>query len=614
MNTTVTKTGFVFACALFMLGFLECCVPVRAQGNGAQGSVAISQANATMFGPNVYVFDPRMSADAIQSTVTKIYQKMEADQFGPERYALLFKPGTSHISFNVGFYTQVMGLGHSPDDVDINGGVTVDAKWDPNGNALDNFWRSLENFSITPSANVPFQSTKGLTRIAVSQASPLRRLHIRGNLEMFDWGPKGNVGYASGGFLADSVVDGEVIPGSQQQWLTRNSTWSQWNNAVWNMVFVGCDNPPTGQFPASAYTVVNRTPIIREKPFLTIDSQGHYAVFVPALQTNSQGVDWANGSTPGVSRPIDRFYLAHPQIDTSATLNAALNAGKSILFTPGVYRLDQALRVTHPDTILLGLGFATLVTTQGQPICTMADVSGVTLAGLILDAGPDDSPQLLQVGPPGSHADHAADPTLLADVTVRTGGPAAGRNDVGVEINSQNVIADQLWIWRADHGNGVGWNVNPTRNGLVVNGNNVTIYGLFNEHHEGYQTVWNGNGGRVYLYQSEMPYDVPNQAAWKHGTINGYASYYVSPHVTRHEAWGVGIYCYFRDAPVRTDCAIQAPDAPGVQFQHLTTIWLDGHPGSEIAHIINSFGGRVYAASPPPAMRQTLNEYADGKD
>ena len=150
----------------------------------------VSPANATVLGPNVYVFDPSMPAADVQRTATDIFKKMEANQFGPERYALLFKPGTYNVTFNVGFYTQVAGLGASPDDVQINGGVNVNAKWS-DGNALDNFWRSLENFAVTPSSDVPFQTMKGVTRIAVSQAAPLRRLHVKGELQLFDWGPKG---------------------------------------------------------------------------------------------------------------------------------------------------------------------------------------------------------------------------------------------------------------------------------------------------------------------------------------------------------------------------------------------------------------------------------------
>ena len=193
----------------------------------------VSTANSTIFGPNVYVFDPSMPAADIQSTAAGIFSKMESNQFGSERYALLFKPGKYNVTFNVGFYTHVAGLGQNPDDVHINGGVNVNAQWMPNANATCNFWRTLENFAVTPS------STKGVTRIAVSQAAPLRRLHVKGDLHLFDFDAQWNAGWASGGFLADSVVDGQVVPASQQQWLSRNSKWSRWSNGVWNMVFVG---------------------------------------------------------------------------------------------------------------------------------------------------------------------------------------------------------------------------------------------------------------------------------------------------------------------------------------------------------------------------------------
>jgi hypothetical protein len=43
-------------------------------------------------------------------------------------------------------------------------------------------------------------------------------------------------------------------------------------------------------------------------------------------------------------------------------------------------------------------------------------------------------------------------------------------------------------------------------NGLIVNGNDVTLYGLFAEHSMEYETIWNGNGGRCYFYQNELPF------------------------------------------------------------------------------------------------------------
>lgn len=570
---------------------------------GVVFAASVSTANSAIFGPNVYVFDTDMPAADIQSTATGIFSKMESNQFGSERYALLFKPGTYNVTFNVGFYTHVAGLGQSPDDVHINGGVNVNAQWMPNANATCNFWRTLENFAVTPS------STKGVTRIAVSQAAPLRRLHVKGELHLFDFDAKWNAGWASGGFLADSVVDGQVVSASQQQWLSRNSKWSRWSNGVWNMVFVGCEKTPAGQFPKPPYTVVDQTPIIREKPYLYANSSGKYFVFVPALQMNTKGVSWAAGATPGTSISIDQFYIAQPSTATAASINAALAAGKHILFTPGNYPLNDTLKVTKPNTIILGLGVPSLVPTTGLPAISVADVDGVKIAGLILDAGAVKSTSLLEVGPARSTADHSANPAFLYDLTVRTGGAKPGLNDVGITINSNHVVADQIWLWRADHGAGAAWTTNPTKNGLVVNGNNVTIYGLFNEHHQQYQTLWNGNGGRVYFYQSEMPYDVPNQSAWMSGTTNGYASYKVADKVTSHEAWGVGVYSYFRDAAVKANSAIEAPAVPGVKFHNLTTIWLNGKAGSEITHIINGLGGRVHANSPADAMRQTHADF-----
>ncbi len=568
------------------------------------GTASISRANRTLFGENVYVFDPQMPADGINHITRDIFRKMETNQFASRGYAFLFKPGRYQVNFNVGFYTEVAGLGQNPDDVLINGGVNVNAQWS-GGAALDNFWRSIGNMTVRPTA------TGGAMRIAVSQAAPIRRLHVKGDLNLFDVWTSCNcgAGYASGGFLADSVVDGKVVPASQQQWLSRNSKWSVWSNAVWNMVFAGCRNAPGNTFPNPAYTVIRRTPVIREKPYLAVDASGDFAVFVPALQHDTLGPSWDRGSTPGEWIPISRFHIAHPGKDSAASLNAALERGKHILFTPGTYRLEKTLRVTRPNTILLGLAVPALKATAGQTAVSVADVDGVTIAGLIIDAGEIHSQYLLEVGPAGSSADHSANPTCLYDLTVRTAGPAAGRNDTGIIINSHHVVTDNIWIWRADHGKGVGWRRNPTRHGLVVNGDNVTCYGLFNEHHEQYQTLWNGNGGRVYMYQSEMPYDPPDQAAWMAGTTDGYASYKVADSVKKHEAWGLGVYCYFRDAVITCESAIEAPQVPGVRLHHLTTIWLNGKAGSEIAHVVNHLGGRVYGHTPASAMRQTLKEY-----
>ncbi|KAI1164074.1 hypothetical protein F5B18DRAFT_284829 [Nemania serpens] len=567
----------------------------------------ISNANGTIFGPNVFVFDPRMPMAAIQDKVTSIFKQMEANEFGTERYALLFKPGTYNILFDVGFYTHVAGLGKNPDDVLIEGGVNVPAYWMPRRNSTCNFWRTLENFTINASP-----ATNNTTTIAVSQAAPIRRMHVRssGGLWLFQVDPdSGAGGWASGGFMADSVVDHLVLPGSQQQWLSRNNKYGSWANGVWNMVFVGDAKPP-GQddFPKTPYTTVERTPVIREKPYIHVTSEDQYEVFVPALQNNTQGPSWVNGNaTSGTSISINDFHVAHATDASATSINAALDAGKHIFFTPGIYKLEDTLHIRNANTVILGLGQPSLTPLNGRPAISVADIDGVTIAGLIIDAGRATSPILIEVGPQGSVANHAANPTFLYDLTVRTAGHCG--NDVGITINSHNVVGDQLWLWRADHGEGAAWNSNPTKNGVVVNGDDVTIYGLFNEHHKEYQTLWKGDGGRLYFYQSEIPYDPPNQSSWMCGSTNGFASYKVADTVTRHEAWGLGIYSYFRDSPTKLENAVEVPEAPGVKLHHLTTVWLTGKPGSEISHIVNGLGDRVYANSPESAMRQTVTEF-----
>ncbi|MBW4085400.1 discoidin domain-containing protein [Paenibacillus sp. S150] len=552
-------------------------------------SAAVTAVTLPDFGPNVYIFDPSMPASAIQATASSIFATQEQNQFGNERYALLFKPGTYNANVRVGYYTQVAGLGSLPDDVTINGGVTVDANW-MGDNATLNFWRSAENLSIAPSS--------GDNQWAVAQAAPLRRVHIKGSLSLFD-----QDGWSSGGFLADSLVDSKVTPGSQQQWLSRNSKWSTWTNGVWNHVFVGSVNPPSGSWPDSPYTVVAQTPAVREKPFLYVDGAGKYQVFVPALRTGSQGTSWADGAAAGTSLPIDKFYIARPDTSSAASINAALAGGKHLIFTPGVYHLTDTIHVNNANTVVLGLGFATLMPENGVVAMAVADVDGVKAAGLLFDAGAVNSPVLMEVGPAGSAENHAANPTSLSDIFFRVGGAAVGKADVSLKINSNNVIGDHFWIWRADHGTGAAWNTNTTTNGLIVNGNNVTIYGLFVEHYHNYQTLWNGNGGRTYMYQSEIPYDVPSQSAWMNGPVNGFASYKVANTVTTHEAWGLGVYSYFRDAVVALNSAIEVPNVPGVKIHHATSVFLSGN--GEITHIVNNTG----AAATVSSYRQTLTEY-----
>lgn len=367
------------------------------------------------------------------------------------------------------------------------------------------------------------------------------------------------------------------------------------------MVFVGVSNPPAGSWPGTSYTVITNTPLIREKPYLSLDSNTNFVVMVPDLETNSSGTTWAGGPTPGVSVSISQFYLAQPGMDNAATINAALNAGMDLIFTPGIYHLTNSILVTQPDTIVLGLGFPTLIPTNRNPAMVISDVDGVKVAGLIFDAGTTASPSLLEVGTATSSLDHSADPICLYDICSRVGGEFVGRTTNCVTINANNVLGDNLWLWRADHGAGSTpyWTGNPSNSGLVVNGNNVTIYGLFVEHHQQYQTLWNGNGGRVYFYQSEMPYDPPSQGAWSEAPgVDGYASYKVGNAVTSHEAYGLGVYGVFINS-TNIDCfnAMETPtNCQQVNVHDMITVLIPGSPAngnSEIYHIINGTGNEV---------------------
>ncbi len=502
-------------------------------------AVPVLAADATTvdFGPNVLVVTPSLPATEIQTKIDRIYKTQQNNQFGSERNAILFAPGSYHLDIPIGYYTKVLGLGASPDDVQIAGNVHSDATL-PRNNATCTFWKAAEGFSVIPAG--------GTMQWAVSQAAPFRRMHVRGSIVLHQ-----NRGWASGGWMSDSLIDSNVDSGSQQQWISRNTEWGRWTGSNWNMVFVGTVKPLQGSWPTPPYTKIAQTPRVREKPFLQVDAAGRYSVRIPALRTESAGITWHAGTTPGKSIPIDRFYIANPLIDTAATINAQLGKGKHLLLLPGIYDLADAICVTRANTVVLGLGFATLRPTNGTPAMTSADADGIILAGLFIDAGAINSPVLLEIGPQGAKAEHRTNPISLHDVFVRVGGAAPGRASVSVRINSNGTIVDHTWIWRADHGSGVGWTTNPAANGLIVNGNGVTIYGLFLEHYQEFQVLWNGNGGRVYFYQSEIPYDPPNQASYTSAPgVNGWASFKVAGNVTSHESWGLGIYSVFRNRGV----------------------------------------------------------------
>lgn len=569
-----------------------------------------SLSNQPNFGPNVYIFSPDMPQSEIQATVNSVANEQISNQFGAQRYALLFEPGTygsstNPLNFQVGYYTSVAGLGLSPTDVVINGSVDVynQCFGANNCTALENFWRSLSNLTIN--VNTPNFGCYSGEFWAVSQAAPIRRVLVNGYATLMDYctGPS----FASGGFIADSQFAGStIVNGSQQQWLVRNSNIDGWSNGIWNQVFSGVVGAPAQCFPAQSscggpYTTLATSPVTREAPYVYVDSDGEYNVFVPAVQRNSAGTTWASGATPGWSIPIDRFFIAQPT-DSAAAINEALRCGKSLILTPGIYNLDRTIEITRPDTVVLGLGFPTLIPENGIVSMRVSSSKGVLISGLIFDAGTVNSPVLLEVGSFFSHHGNAAfNPTAVQDVFFRIGGAEPGSATISLLVNSDNVILDNIWAWRADHGNGVGWTSNTADTGLIVNGDDVTAYGLFIEHYQKYEVIWTGNRGTDIFLQNEMPYDPPSQSAWMEAPgIDGWAAFKVTDNVRSFSGYGMGSYSFFdQGVNIYAANAFEVPSTlPAESLRDLFTIFLSTSGAGGILNVVNNTGGSSIIANP----------------
>ena len=427
-------------------------------------------------------------------------------------------------------------------------------------------------------------------------------------------------GYASGGFLADTKIATNVSSGSQQQWLSRNiesgvkayrENASNYDAAVWNNVLVGSKTSiQESNWPAGTSTVVSKTPVIAEKPFLTYDeSQDEYGIVVPNVKKDTSGVSWENMSEQDY-RYIDikDCYVAKPT-DTADEINARIQNKEALILTPGIYQLDKAINITKDNMVVLGMGLATIKPIAGNQCISVADVQGVRIAGVLFDAGRVESQTLLTVGASKNNNDNSTNPIVLSDCFFRVGGAdtEAVKTKCCVVINSNNVICDNFWVWRADHGSGVAWDKTTADNGVIFNGKNVTAYGLMVEHFQKVQTQWNADGGRCYMYQSELPYDIPSQAAWNEAGSYGYTDYKVASDVKSHEGYGIGIYSCYQKAQCFLKSAITCPDTPNVKFTNVCTYSLSGN--GSIDYPINQAG---YAVMKSSEMCKVLS-YSNGQ-
>lgn len=609
-----------------------------------------------LFGENVFILAEYDDTAKIDALVQKIFiqqNDLSKDaQFNTNRYSIYYKPGnyvdTSCVP--VGFYTHIGGLGKTPYDVKLNN-IEVPAYldgrkgsgnyWDDGStwrNATCNFWRSAENLSVvgtgkattvpetTPLCPGASNWSADAFSWSVAQAAPLRRVYSTRNVK-YDW----SFGWASGGYTADCYFTGNADTASGQQYFTRNSiingtldgtTLNNFNMGVQS------DNLPTtsplvkgngysnwgeGEIgkPQKVLTNVEKTPKVREKPFLFLDDDSEYKIFVPAIRENSTGISWGEGKAndgmgEGKILSLEEFYIAK-EGDSAAKINEQLKNGMNIFFTPGVYHAEEVIKVNNPNTILLGTGMASIIPDNGEGAMKIADVSGIIVSGFVFDAGAS-SQYLLKVGDEGKHTNHSANPTLLSDLFFRIGGTTSEltKAEDALIINSDDVIGDHFWIWRADHGAGVKWYGNESQHGLIVNGDNVNCYALFNEHFQSYHTLWNGDNGATYFYQNETAYDPISQEAWMshEGTVNGYSSYKVANKVNKHYAVGLGIYNVFINTgedydsskvQIQLDNAIEVPNKKDVLIENacVQTFANDGSALQKINSIVNGVGNGV---------------------
>ncbi|KAH8056464.1 hypothetical protein JL722_7298 [Aureococcus anophagefferens] len=470
--------------------------------------------SVTVFGP-----DDAAEANAVMTRLSTTLNDRAAGHFSDERRAFLFKPGAYEMDVAVGYYVSVHGLGASPGDVVVAGprGIYVDAMDKRAGGAgsLDTFWRSMENLERV-----------GDLRWAVSQAAPLRRVRVGGDLVLHDGGA-----YASGGFLANAAVGGRVDFGSQQQWASRNVAVGRGaTGGAWSLVYVGCEGVGASSAPGvePRASVVPTTPLVAEKPFVVVDGET-YALRVPEMKRGAAGYAF---DEPSRDVPFERVFVADASKHGAEALQRALDAGLDVVLAPGVYELDAGLVVGRADAVWDG------------------------------DGG------------------------VLSDVFARVGGPGsrAARADTMVRVAGAGVVLDNVWLWRADHAAlAPGEAPRPgevyhlvadgecySETGLVVDGDDVVAYGLAVEHTLGDQMIWRGERGRVFFYQSELPYDVDQAFA-----DAGHVGYRVT--AAAHESVGAGIYSFFRDSQCLVPAAVAAP--PTANFTNAVTKHLNGHPG-----------------------------------
>lgn len=565
-----------------------------------------------IFGDNMYFFDRKYEeAETAKNDINAHFSNIGLGgangEWTTKRQSYYFKANVKGQTYDVGgsgsassaeanaielgFYSHIGGLGRVPGDVKL-GAIFTRPHLSAGANATCTFWRSVENVTVMRD----FAWT-------VSQSTSARRMLIESTSKYISDVGDTNF-WGSGGFIADTYyTSSRPNWGGQQQWYTRNVVFPSGSGAMggsYNMIWQGCVNAPQAD---DVNSPISNTPIIREKPFLFIDKDGEYKVFVPEWQKDRIGTSWSSTDIGKgkIQDLVTDWYIAKKG-DTDVEINKALKSGKNIFFTPGHYALNAPIQVNRKDAILLGAGIASVTlepTEKNSWGCIFADdKDGIIIAGLLMDSFNSTIYQV-RVGNEGAKNKHSENPLLLTDITCRVGG-VQSKNiqiQVAMQINSNNVVGDHFWLWRADHGSQPGgdkrWIRDRCKNGLIVTGEDVTLYGLFTEHFQEYEVLWIGERGRTYFFQNEPPYDAPNQLAWssQNGRVDGYAAFKVANTVKEHHSIGMGSYAVFTgtDGKVNKKNGFEAPNTPNVHLEKMCTTRFAG-PGN-IQNVINGTGG-----------------------
>ncbi|MBE8727901.1 hypothetical protein [Flavobacterium hungaricum] len=574
-------------------------------------TIVISLENQ-IFGGNMYFYDRKYEkAETARNEINSHFNAIGLGgangEWTTKRQAYYFKPNVNGQTYDsggsgsassaaanaieLGFYSHIGGLGKVPSDVKI-GAIFTRPHLSGGANATCTFWRSVENVEVMRD----FSWT-------VSQSTSARRLLIDSSSKYISDIGTTNF-WGSGGFIADThYTSARPNWGGQQQWYTRNTVFPAGSGTMggsYNMVWQGCVNAPQED---EANSPIAATPIIREKPFLFIDKDGEYKVFVPDWQQDRVGTSWTKTDMgKGKVQDLTASWFVAKEGDTDIEINAALKAGKNIFFTPGHYALNAPLQVNKKDAILLGAGIASVTlepTEKNTWGCIFADdKDGIIIAGILMDSFNSTTYQI-RIGNEGAKSNHAADPILLTDITCRIGG-VQSKNiqiQVSMQLNSNNVVGDHFWLWRADHGSQTGgdarWKRDRCKNGLIVAGNDVTLYALFVEHFQEYEVLWLGERGRTFFFQNEPPYDAPNQKSWSSqgGRVDGYAAFKVANTVKEHHTIGMGSYAVFTgtDGNVNKKNGFEVPNSPNVKLEKMCITRFAG--SGNIQNVINNNGG-----------------------